>query len=116
MPMPQSERAVSAHDDESVAIHRQRMARLLADMVTGATTVIRVSRWEHIQTWSSPYSRAYHKHGNLMEINSTQGLIAARRITRPCPGGSWGEVHDLDLTTGVLKPAAQAYAAAGGVR
>ncbi|MFF3689972.1 hypothetical protein [Streptomyces sp. NPDC002187] len=115
MPTPQSERAVSAQYDESADVRRQRMARLLADMVPGAT-VIRVSQREPSQTWPSPYARAYDEHGHRMETNRAQGLIAARWIMRSYPGVSWDEAHDLDLTTGVLKPAAQAYASAGGVR
>lgn len=115
MPTPQSERAVSAQYDESADIRRQPMARLLADMVPGAI-VIRVSQREPSQTWPSPYARAYDEHGRGMDINRAQGLIASRWIIRSYPGVSWDEAHDFDLTTGVLKPAAQAYAAAGGVR
>lgn len=119
MPESCSGRAFAAQHakavEPTVGTHRHRLAALVADMVPGAR-IIRVSQREPGQTWPSPYSRAYDERGRLITLNRAQALIAARWVTRAHPHASWDEAYDLDLTTGILRPAAEAYAGAGGGR
>lgn len=84
-------------------------------MVPGART-IRVSQRGPDRTWPSPYARAYDAQGSLVTLNRAQSLTAARWMMRTHPEVNWSETHDLDLATGVLRPAAAACAAADGRR
>ncbi|MEV3853134.1 hypothetical protein AB0J38_02285 [Streptomyces sp. NPDC050095] len=92
-----------------------RLAALLADMVPAART-IRVSQREPERTWPSPYARAYDAHGRLIPLNRAQCLTAARWVMRTHSEANWDEAHDLDLTTGTLRHAAEAYATVAGGR
>ncbi|MFI0155780.1 hypothetical protein [Streptomyces lydicus] len=89
---------------------QRRLATLLADMMPGARRV-RVSTLAPGRSWPSPYTRAYDEHGRLMTLSRTQGITIARWVIRTHPGAKWEEAYDLDLTTGMLMPAADAYAA-----
>ncbi|MBC2902172.1 hypothetical protein H4N64_11225 [Streptomyces sp. PSKA01] len=91
------------------------MAALLADMVPGART-IRVSQRDPGHIWPSPYTRAYGAQGQLIRLNRARCLTVARWVIRAHPELSWDGAYDLDLTTGVLRPAAEAYTDASGER
>lgn len=91
----------------------ERLAGLLADMVPGAR-IIRVSQREADRGWPSPYARAYDERGQLLPLNRTQRLTAARWVIRASPELDWDEPHDFDLATGILRPTAEAYAALAG--
>ncbi|WJY50108.1 hypothetical protein QRN89_09920 [Streptomyces chengbuensis] len=119
--MPES-RNGRAHTAQPVQVtdpangsRRRRLATLLADMVPGART-IRVSQREPERTWPSPHTRAYDEQGRPVALNRAQGLTAARWVMRTHPDVNWNEAYDLDLTNGVLRPAAEAYAVADGRR
>ncbi|WP_405852487.1 hypothetical protein OG361_07120 [Streptomyces sp. NBC_00090] len=101
--------------DPATSDRRRRLATLLADIVPGART-IRVSQREPGRTWPSPHARAYDVRGSVVALNRTQGLTAARWVMRTHPEANWSEAYDLDLATGVLRPAAGAYAIADGRR
>jgi hypothetical protein len=109
MPASRSGRALAAQPAKAVAptdgIRQHRLAVLLADMVPGAR-IIRVSQHQPSQTWPSPYTRAYDERGQPMSLNRTQRVAAARWVIRAFPETNWDEAHDLDLTTGILHPAA----------
>ncbi|WP_369251089.1 hypothetical protein [Streptomyces sp. R41] len=117
MPESRSERALVSHPTDAVEptvrTREERLAALLADMVPGTRT-IRVSQYEPGQTWPSPYARAYDARGRLIPINRAQRLTAARWVIRAHPEVYWEEAYDLNITTGILRPAAEAYSAAGG--
>lgn len=119
MPESWSGRTLAAHSAKAVppavGTRQHRLAALLADMVPGAR-IIRVSQREPGQTWPSPYARAYDEQGRLIALNRAQGLTAARWVIRANLDVNWDEVYHLDLTTGVLRPAAASYAASGGGR
>ncbi|MEU6017761.1 hypothetical protein ABZ826_28070 [Streptomyces sp. NPDC047515] len=101
--------------DPATGSRQRRLATLLADMVPSART-IRVSQREPERTWPSPHARAYDEQGSLVALNRAQGLTAARWVMRTHPEVNWNEAHDLDLATGVLRPATQAYTIADGRR
>ncbi|MEU8687694.1 hypothetical protein [Streptomyces sp. NPDC048665] len=117
MPEPRSGRTLAAHPAKAVqpavGTRQRRLAARLADMVPGAS-IIRVSQRGPGQTWPSPYSRAYDEQGRLITLNRAQGLTAARWVIRANSDVNWDEAYLLDLTTGVLRPAAESYAASGG--
>ncbi|MGW2702343.1 hypothetical protein [Streptomyces sp. NPDC001340] len=117
MPEPWAGRALAAHPAKAVqqaaGARRHRLAVLLADMVPGAR-VVRVSQRAPGQTWPSPYTCAYDEQGRPIALNRAQALAAARWLIRAVPDVNWDEAYDLDLATGVLRPAAQAYAAMVG--
>ncbi|AJT68627.3 hypothetical protein T261_7025 [Streptomyces lydicus] len=119
MPESRSGRALTAQPAKAIeptaGTRRQRLAQRLADMVPGAAT-IRVSQHGPRQTWPSPCSRAYDDHGQLITLNRAQGMTVARWIIRSHPDVSWDAAHDLDMATGILKPAARAYATVDGGR
>ncbi|KMS74408.1 hypothetical protein ACM01_14040 [Streptomyces viridochromogenes] len=91
------------------------MAVLLADMVPGAR-IVRVSQHQPSQTWPSPYSRAYDEQGHLIPLNRAQRVTAARWVIRAYPEANWDEAHDLDLTTGALRPVVEARPVVDGGR
>ncbi|MGW7523009.1 hypothetical protein [Streptomyces sp. NPDC054783] len=104
--------------DPAIGSRQRRLAALLADMVPGART-IRVSQREPDRTWPSPYARAYDAQGSLVALNRAKGLTAARWVMRAHPEVNWIETsgtYDLDLATGVLRRAVEAYAVADGRR
>ncbi|MGW3493123.1 hypothetical protein [Streptomyces sp. NPDC001020] len=101
--------------DPATGSRQRRLATLLADMVPSART-IRVSQREPDRTWPSPYARAYNAQGRVVALNRAQGLTAARWVMRAHPWANWSEAHDLDLATGVLRPAAETHAVADGRR
>ncbi|MFF9072754.1 hypothetical protein ACF1A9_10645 [Streptomyces sp. NPDC014872] len=119
MPESRGERAYTAQlaqaPDPVTGSRWCRLATLLADMVPGART-IRVSQREPERTWPSPHARAYDEQGRPVALNRAQGLTAARWVMRTHPEVNWNEAYDLDLTNGVLRPAAEAYAVADGRR
>ncbi|MFF8868189.1 hypothetical protein ACF08B_39855 [Streptomyces sp. NPDC015139] len=119
MPESQSGRAHTARPVRvlapAIGPRRRRLAALLADMVSGART-IRVSQREPDRTWPSPYARAYDVRGSLVALNRAQGRTAARWVMRVHPEVNWNEAYELDLATGVLRPAAEAYAVVDGRR
>ncbi|MCX5250701.1 hypothetical protein OG895_36830 [Streptomyces sp. NBC_00201] len=118
MPDSWAGRALDAQPAETIdptaGTRRHRLAVLLADMVPGARTV-RVSQHQPSQTWPSPYTRAYDEQGNLIPLNLAQ-RVTARWVIRAYPEADWDEAHDLDLTTGTLRPAVEARPARGGGR
>ncbi|MCN9240713.1 hypothetical protein NGF19_07865 [Streptomyces sp. RY43-2] len=101
--------------DPATGSRQRRLATRLADMVPSART-IRVSQHEPDRTWPSPYARAYNAQGRVVALNRAQGLTAARWVMRVHAWANWSEAHDLDLATGVLRPAVEAHAAADGRR
>ncbi|WP_257134323.1 hypothetical protein [Streptomyces sp. st77] len=101
--------------DHATSDRRRRLAALLADIVPGAR-IIRVSQREPGRTWPSPHARAYDAQGSLVALNRARGLTAARWVMRTHPEANWSEAYDLDLATGVLRPAVEAYAIADGRR
>ncbi|WP_405931533.1 hypothetical protein [Streptomyces sp. NBC_00827] len=119
MPVSRSGRALAAQPAKAVApadgIRQHRLAVLLADMVPGAR-IIRVSQHQPSQTWPSPYTRAYDERGQPIPLNRTQRVATARWVIRAFPEKNWDEAHDLDLTTGILRPAAGACASSDGGR
>ncbi|MEU8913175.1 hypothetical protein [Streptomyces nigrescens] len=110
-PAVQSAKAV----EPTAGTHQHRLAALIADMVPGART-LRVSQREPGRSWPSPYARAYDAQGQHIALNRAQGMTAARWVIRAHPEVIWDEAYDLDLTTGALRPVADAYAATGGGR
>ncbi|MET9374891.1 hypothetical protein ABZX98_12175 [Streptomyces sp. NPDC002992] len=115
MPESRSGRAHTVPHAQVPSTRQRRLATLLADRVPGART-IRVSQSEPGRTWPSSYARAYDAQGSLVALNRAQGLTAARWVMRTHPEANWNEAYDLDLATGVLRPAAEAYAVADGRR
>ncbi|WP_236584948.1 hypothetical protein [Streptomyces sp. MBT53] len=119
MPASRSGRALTAQPAKAVdatdGIRQHRLAALLVDMVPGAR-VIRVSQHQPSQTWPSPYTRAYDERGQPIPLNRTQRVAAARWVIRAFPQANWDETHDLDLTSGTLRPAAEACARSDGGR
>ncbi|MEV0962834.1 hypothetical protein AB0J25_09595 [Streptomyces sp. NPDC049910] len=119
MPESRNGRAQTARPvqvaDPATGSRRRRLATLLADMVPGART-IRVSQREPERTWPSPHARAYDEQGSPVALNRAQGLTAARWVMRTHHEVNWNEADDLDLATGVLRPAAEVYAVADGRR
>ncbi|MEV7392891.1 hypothetical protein [Streptomyces sp. NPDC091215] len=119
MPASRSGRAIAARPAKAVeptdGIRQHRLAVLLAEMVPGAR-IIRVSHRQPGQTWPSPYTRAYDEQGQPISLNRTQRTAAARWVIRAFPGANWDGVHDLDLTTGSLRPTAGACAPSDGGR
>ncbi|WP_405539622.1 hypothetical protein OG787_46740 [Streptomyces sp. NBC_00075] len=119
MPESWTGRALAAQPaktlDPTAGTRRHRLAVLLADMVPGARTV-RVSQHQPSQTWPSPYTRAYDEQGQLVPLNRAQRVTTARWVIRAHPEANWDEAHDLDLTTGALRPAAEACAVVDGGR
>ncbi|GAA2273384.1 hypothetical protein GCM10010368_48470 [Streptomyces roseiscleroticus] len=119
MPEFRSGRAYTARPVQAVvpaaAVRQCRLAASLADMVPGART-IRVSQRQPDRTWPSPYARAYDARGAAIALNRARALTAARWVMRAHPEVNWNRAHDLDLATGVLRPAIEAYAAADGRR
>ncbi|MFE0256876.1 hypothetical protein [Streptomyces sp. NPDC059010] len=117
MPASRSGRALAAQHAQAVesadGTRQDRLAALLADMVPGAR-VIRVSQHQPSQTWPSPYTRAYDERGQPIPLNRTQRGATARWVIRAFPEANWGEAHDLDLTTGTLRPTANACATSDG--
>ncbi|WP_353946468.1 hypothetical protein ABII15_35940 [Streptomyces sp. HUAS MG91] len=100
----------------SAAVGRElRLAMLLADMLPVART-IRVSQREPECTWPSPYARAYDARGRLLPLNRAQCRTAARWVMRAHPEANWNEAHDLDLATGILQRAGEAYRTVAGRR
>ena len=118
MPESWAGRALDAQPAKTVGPtagpRQRRLTVLLADMVPGAHT-IRVSRHQPSQTWPSPYTRAYDEQGHLIPLNRAQ-RVTARWVIRAYPEADWDEAHDLDLTTGTLRPAVEARPARGGGR
>lgn len=119
--MPESQSGSALPDrptkafEPTVATRQLRLARILADMVPGAHT-LRISQCGPGHTWPSPFSRAYDQHGRLIPLNRAQGMTAARWVIRAHPEASWNEAHDLDLITGILRPAAPAHSLMHGGR
>jgi hypothetical protein len=108
IPLPAATPATALSD------RSQRLARAVAAMIPGAATA-RVSQRDPGKTWPSPHLRAYDTHGHQLPVTRAKALTAARWIIRAHPTVDWtGEAHDLDLATGTLRPAAGAYATAGG--
>lgn len=101
--------------DPTAGTRQRRLTVLLADMVPGAHT-IRVSQHQPSKTWPSPYTRAYDEQGHLIPLNRAQRVTTARWMIRAYPEADWDEAHDLDLTTGTLRPAVEARPARGGGR
>ncbi|WP_328337055.1 hypothetical protein [Streptomyces violaceus] len=101
--------------DPAAGSRKHRLVVLLADMVPGAR-MVRVSRHQPSKTWPSPYARAYDERGQLIPLSRAQRLTAARWVIRAHREVNWDEAYDLDLTTGGLRPAAEAHALADGGR
>lgn len=91
-----------------------RLARALADMVTGAAT-FRVSQRDPGQQWPSPSACAHDEYGQPVPATRVQRLIAARWIIRAHPSISWIEPHDFDLRTAMLTPTVWSERAIGEV-
>ncbi|MFJ8795111.1 hypothetical protein [Streptomyces sp. NPDC102462] len=119
MPASRSGRAITAQPVKAVEPHdgirQHRLALVLADMVPDAR-IIRVSQHQPSQTWPSPYTRAYDERGQPIPLNRPQRTAAARWVIRAFPEANWDEAHDLDLTTGSLRPTAEACAPSDGGR
>ncbi|WP_262371491.1 hypothetical protein [Streptomyces sp. WAC01526] len=119
MPKSRGGRAPAVQSAKAVELtaetRQHRLAALIADMVPGARA-LRVSQREPGRSWPSPYARAYDAQGQHVALNRAQGMTAARWVIRAHPEVIWDEAYDLDLTTGALRPAADAYAATGGGR
>ncbi|MFJ8602262.1 hypothetical protein ACIREM_26820 [Streptomyces shenzhenensis] len=119
MPESWTGRALAAQPaktvDPTADTRRRRLTVLLADMVPAAR-VFRVSQHQPSQTWPSPYTLAYDEQGHLIPLNRAQRVTAARWVIRAYPEANWDEAHDLDLTTGALRPAVQAHPVADGGR
>ncbi|MER5494254.1 hypothetical protein [Streptomyces sp. NPDC002490] len=114
MPAHHSGRARISLPTATPSDRSQRLARAVAAMLPGATTA-RVSQRDPGKAWPSPHLRAYDAHGHQLPVTRAKALTAARWIIRAHPTVNWtGEAHDLDLTTGTLRLAAEAYATAGG--
>ncbi|MEU3597165.1 hypothetical protein ABZ714_00280 [Streptomyces sp. NPDC006798] len=114
MPAHHSGRARITPPAADPADRSRRLARAVAAMIPQAATA-RVSQRDPAQVWPSPHLRAYDAHGHQLPVTRAKALTAARWIIRAHPTVDWtGEAHDLDLTTGTLRPAAEAYATAGG--
>ncbi|SOE15063.1 hypothetical protein SAMN06272775_5993 [Streptomyces sp. 2323.1] len=116
MPKYWSKRALSEQtpqdDAPLIDARQQRLACLLAEMVPGAS-ILRVSQRQPGQSWPSPYARAYDGRGAPIALNRAQRTTLARWVIRAHPELIWGEAYDLSLTTGSLRPAAEACAATG---
>ncbi|MFI1825397.1 hypothetical protein ACH41E_02930 [Streptomyces sp. NPDC020412] len=117
MPAHHSGRAHIALPATDHADRSRRLARAIAAMIPGAATA-RVSQRDPGQVWPSPHLRAYDPEGRAVAVTRAKGLTAARWIIRAHPAIDWttGEAYDFDLTTGALRPAAEAHATTGGGR
>ncbi|MFG2862297.1 hypothetical protein [Streptomyces sioyaensis] len=100
------------HDAPLTSARQQRLACLLEEMVPGAST-LRVSQRQPGQSWPSPYARAYDGQGEPIALNRAQRVTLARWVIRAHPELTWDEEYDLSLSTGSLRPAAEARAATG---
>jgi hypothetical protein len=84
------------------ADQRRRLAALLADMIPGAVT-FRVTLQDPAKVWPQPHAHAFGSAGELIPLNRTQAVTAARWIIRTYPEVSWGDVYDFDLATACLR-------------
>ncbi len=100
------------HDAPLASARQQRLACLFAEMVPGAST-LSVSQRQPGQSWPSPCARAYDGQVEPIAPNRAQRVTLARWVIRAHPELIWGEAYDLSLTTGSLRPAAEACAATG---